>query len=524
MVRKTENSRADTLANDLLRKDVINTAPYFGPRESAWKYLKSKDRKRFGRFEQQYFDSLTHRTVPQRARFIRGYLEDQGFKLFKEASKGTTIQEVVGWLGEDSDWDDWGPGDKFYVVFQDYQIIAVQLGKKNLEKGMNFGSTHIDSPCLMGTGRFKQQNGICYMGAEVYGDFNAANWLSTHLAMHVKAYNRNDKPAEFVIGDKDGEPRFEISDFCAHIDDGKPTSRRQLEVMMGNMPYSRKFDPKKNVLLETIRRFNNGFGLREKDFEGAEIFFYPSEKQCRLNIDYSTISSYGQDDWAGAFPLLYAFSRIRNPAYTIFADFHSKEEIGDEGRGAVSANFLAEILLPAMVELTGDSLGDHYQGSVDGFSIWSDVLGAIHGSTRRELYDEDACFIARGPIINRHSGDEDQDDAWRPSDRVVRIFENFFKKNAIPYQNGTMGPPDDKIPGASKKIHGPLFTEGIDISVPIIGSHRGVGEIVSPIDLWFLSNLFSVFYNLKNHRGFPRRHDAMAEPRRLPARLRSRWH
>jgi aspartyl aminopeptidase len=495
----------NTLAQKILNSPIEHKTEYHGPKKSTWDYLKDYDKKKLEKFDKfcsAYFGSLNNKTIPQRTRYILETLENHGFRSFK-ALTGRTIEEFTSRDPEKN----WKPGTKFYLTHKDDMVIACQLGKKAFSEGVHWGFAHIDSPHISGTGKFIQEYGVAYMIGEPYGDFNPENWESG-----------DKKPLEFIIGDKEGEPNFIISDESSHLSDESPLKRKQIKIIMGGLPYSEEFDNSKRVLFETLRRFYNEPILNkitQQDFEKACITFFPPSKPRKIGINSSLISGFGQDDWACAFPSLWAFVKTKQPDHTSFLQLHSGEEIDDEGRAAVSGNFVSEVVAPAVAALREEDIGRHYKGLLNGISVWGDVTEAIHGS-RPELHDpNDSSYLNAGVTISRHSGDEDQWQAYRPSPRIIEGFTTLFEQNKIPFQIGTMGHSEDKTSGASTKIHPALFTEGIDFSVPGIGMHKGQGEIFSPADIWFFSEAMKAFYSLENHSIFPKNHTRTKPIQRL---------
>lgn len=84
---------------------------------------------------------------------MKGYCE--GYKLFLD--KGRTEREVVRYTVELAEargyrpfrrGEPLKPGDKVYRVNRGKAIMLAVIGKESLEKGINIGAAHIDSPRL----------------------------------------------------------------------------------------------------------------------------------------------------------------------------------------------------------------------------------------------------------------------------------------------------------------------------------------------------------------------------------------
>lgn len=498
-----------------LSSKIVHRGEYHGPRKSAWEYLKKDDEKDFARFNQEYFKSLNNRAVPQRTRYAIKFLERNGFQSLGDLTGGLDIGEMLD-RGSSLNW---APGDKFYLTYQDDCVIACQLGKKKFKEGVNFVFAHSDSPYIKVIGAFEQQSGLAYMFGEPCGDFVPSNWFSVPLVMHFIGYstkNNRCKPIEFIIGDRDDEPGFIISNESSHLDDKKSLKRKQIKIIIGSTSYSGDAYPCKTTLFGAFERFYKRFGISEDDFKKGQTTFFHSSKPKRIGIDSSLVCSFGQDDWGCGFPSLFGFSKIENPAYTCFLQLHPGEEIGDEGRASVTANFISDVVLPAVAELRGESLGAHYRGLLaNSVSIWSDVVEASHACMPELHEPRDSFYLNAGVGFTRQSGDEDQYGAYVPSPRVFHGFSDLFEQKGIPFQIGTMGHAEDRTPTASRVIHSPLLSEGIDWNIPLLGTHRGQGEISSPIDIYFFYKGLKEFFSLPDRNIFPEKHNIKAQPKRL---------
>jgi len=497
---------------------IIHQEEYHGPEYSAWDFLKKSQIREFESFSQDYFNSLSNRTVTQRTKFIIDSLENNGFKPIKQLTGGRSLAEIAG-----GDFDlsgKFGAGSKFYDIFQEDLIIAGQLGRKLMQKGIHLAFAHTDSPCLAGIGSFKQDYGIAYTLAEPVGDFNPDNWFNVPLTLHFEGFRKNKgtrrlEQIDFTVGDQDGDPCFAISNESSHLGDGEPTSRNQLKVILSNKPCFKRADPKTRVLSNILDLFYKEFGVTREDFKNAKITFVPSVKQKWIGADYSLISGFGQDAWGCGVPLLWGFTNTKNPEYTAVLHFHPGEETGDETRASVATNYASDVFLPAIAELRGEDLGKHYKGLIgNGISVWADTMEAIHGS-RPDLHEpHDSAYVGAGVVFERQSGDEDRWDGYVSSPAVLAGFGELFKEKNIPYQIATCGHAEERIPGCTK-IHHPLFTEGINWALPLLGSHKGAGEISSPIDLWTLACAAKAFYSMKNHDDYFPKTKKFEEPERL---------
>lgn len=517
---KSKRSSGTKLARKIFDESLIHDGAYHGPSKFAVEALSTGQRKDLRRYAQAYFESLSCKTVEQRTAFVRRMLEDHGYRPFPAVAERFEDRRGIHLWDLPGDNYNFRPGKhvKFYDIFQDDLIVACQLGAETLLSGVNLAFAHTDSPCLKGIGAVKQEAGLAYMLTEPYGDFVPSSWMGTPLGMRFRGYDQAGKPLEFIIGDKKRDPVFVISDESSHLDDDDGIGRGQLKVLLGGMPFpDKRVDARRRTLLGAMAPLFRQFGLTEKRLREGETTFFPAVSPRFVGADYSLITGFGQDDWAGSFAALWAFCESNKPRYTQVLHLHPGEEIDDEGRATVASNFFSEIGLPAIASMFGDDLGEQYAGLVEkGISMWVDTAEAMHAA-RPDLHDpRDCTYMNTGMQIVRHSGDEDRQGGYAASPRVRTGVINLLKrKPGIPHRIATMGNADEKTPSGDKSIHGPHFTEGINFSVPIIAMHRGAGEVTSPVDGFCTALAIKRIYGMKNRNWLPRKHKWDAKPKRL---------
>tara|TARA_Y100000310_G_scaffold311695_1_gene358227 strand:+ start:17820 stop:19418 length:1599 start_codon:yes stop_codon:yes gene_type:complete len=502
MAKRSRRSSGDDLALKLLDNSTIHKAEYHGPRSSSEGAITTPhQRKALEAFSDKYRRSLSNKCIPQRTAYIISELEKAGYKTLEETD-GISITEF---LKDDLGEFHYPPGTKFYLTFQDDVVIAANIGKKSMQEGVQFGFAHTDSPYLLGTGRFMQRDGLVYMATEPFGGIRPETWTDRQLSLFFKGTrkgrNGRRERVSFSIGDNPGDPSFTIPRECFHLEDeDEELMNDQLKVLLGNTPYKGNFsDHTKAVLLETMRVFNEKYGLRERDFKLGQTHIFPSEEARFTGQDGSMISGFGQDDWACAAAMLEGFVETKNPTYTSVLQLHPGEEVGDNGRGTTGAGFLGEIFTPALGQMQGNDLGEHYEGLLASQSLWADVIEVRHDFSP-EFHDEnDSAFLGAGPILIRQNGDEANYSGWRSSPDTLSYIDSFMEANNIPYQVATMGHSEERIPGASAEIHQAVFADGVDLAIPIAGMHS-MNETVSAADVFLFSKAAKAYFSIKNRK------------------------
>jgi len=502
MRNRTPASKGDKLARKLLDDSRVHNNEYHGPRTFSSDAIRTDAQKRdFAKYSQEYVESLSHKCVPQRTSYITGELEKAGYQSFEQMHDGLHITEL---LKTDPKKTPCPAGTKFYLTFQDDLVIAVNMGRKFMQKGIQFAAAHTDSPHLLGTGSITQEDGLAYLIAEPFGGFSPDTWKDRQLSLFFQGSRRGRgnrrARVDFSIGDNPGEPRLTIPRESYHLGEGEGADNSQLKILIGSTPYKGKFgDPTRNVVLETMRALNEKHGITEKDLKLGHTFIYPSQQASFSGVDSSVIAGFGQDDWACAHPLLRAFLNVKNPTYTTVLQLHPGEETGDKGRSTAGQNFFGEVVAPCIANLRGEDLGLHYEGLLKSHSLWADVVEARHAFSP-ELHDEtDSAFIGGGPVLIRQNGDEGGDQGWRASRDMLSLTDTLLTGAQIPYQVGTMGHPDEKIMGASADIHSSIFAEGIDVGVPLAGMHS-INETTSAADVFLFRKAAEAFFSIKDRQ------------------------
>lgn len=466
----------------------------------AWDSLGKKKRKRVERMGDRYLTSLSNKTPRQRAAFLVSELERNGFQSFKDLTGGRTIEDSLNTSGGAR----LSRGDKFYTVFHDTMVIAVQIGQEKMRKGINISTAHIDSPRLKSrVNPITQDKGLAYMRFEPVGGIEPEDYFNNHLDLHfhgsIDTGRRRRQMVEFTLED------MLITKQSIHLGENDVPEKGQLNVTLGNMPHrDTNFPHDQRVKLEALRILNEKYGVTESDFQIAEVTAVPSHDAVYPGLDKSIISGYGQDNWSCAYALLEGITKTDSPKVHNVAIWYDGEEIDDTGRAATSHKYFQEIMLPSLADMRGEELGDHYHGlKENGWTMYLDVGDVIHGFNPEAHNVRDSAYLGRGIFLQPSSGDEENYSGYHASPETLGAVFSLFDEKGIPYQIGENGDTEDRFGGKSDDFHSSCFTEGFDAGIPVGSMHR-MNEFASPVDLFTLRESIRGFYGSRRKDYLPR--------------------
>ena len=76
-------------------------------------------------------------------------------------------------------------GSKVYAVWMNKTVALFNIGKKNIEKGMNILGAHIDSPRMdIKQIPLYEKEGFAYLDTHYYGGIKKYQWVTLPLAIH----------------------------------------------------------------------------------------------------------------------------------------------------------------------------------------------------------------------------------------------------------------------------------------------------------------------------------------------------
>ena len=466
----------------------------FHQRRSAWSSLRVGEDEKVERFARAYLAALEEKTVPQRADYIEVELRKAGFRITEELVKKSPEE-----LMQRDHYKPLNPGAKVYMRIEN-TVFAFVVGSKALESGANLVGTHIDSPTLSGTIRgIKEDNNRCYLSLTCSYGSEPIDWVNQELELYLHGTIGKERTrkrvVKFTLG---GDYGFIVPTGSLHLTnpETKPT---QLDIILGTIPFPGHNVPGRSIKLNLLRRLNEQFGITEDSLQGTDIYAVPKHKPGFGGIDFSTINSYGQDNFSTAIPLLGAVKNLRHPEYTFITAFFEGEETG---RMKKFVDYMENIVFPDIASLCTKDSNARYPMAGNLWSWFLDVIGPkpITENVPGTHDPRDSPFPGSGVVILQHSGDSGASDGYKPTPEFLSATRTFLERQYIPHQIALMGCRGKNTMGISDIFH-PDEGHGVDIGICCDSMHR-LSEQVYVIDGYSLAKALKRFANIGNHQTY----------------------
>ena len=213
-------------------------------RNNAWKSYSKEEEKKVNQLAQEYCTFLDKgKTERECVKEIISQAEAAGYvNLEQYRQNDKKIQ----------------PGDKIYAVCMKKTIALFQIGTDAIEKGMNILGAHIDSPRLdIKQNPLFEEEEFAYLDTHYYGGIKKYQWVTLPLALHGVVVKKDGEVINVVIGEKDTDPVFGITDLLIHLSQqqlekkaNKVIEGEDLNILIGSRPIEgeEKETVKANVL------------------------------------------------------------------------------------------------------------------------------------------------------------------------------------------------------------------------------------------------------------------------------------
>ena len=265
-------------------------------RENVWKKYQKKDEiNKVHSFANGYKDFLSNcKTERECTKYFEKKAKSRGFISIEEAIKKNKKLKT---------------GDRIYATNMGKEIALFVIGKEDICNGMNILGAHIDSPRLdLKQNPLYEDSDMALLDTHYYGGIKKYQWVTIPLALHGTIAKTDGTTVDFVIGEKDDDPVFCITDLLIHLsadqmskEAKKVIEGEDLNVLIGSIPYGdeikndkeKKQLINKNVMNIIIEYFNNidkengnkKYDYREEDFMSCEVEVVPAGKARDMGVD-----------------------------------------------------------------------------------------------------------------------------------------------------------------------------------------------------------------------------------------------
>ncbi len=398
-------------------------------------------------------------------------------------------------------------GDKVWACHKNKAVVLVNIGKENIEKGMNILGAHIDSPRLdVKQNPFYEKNEFTLLDTHYYGGIKKYQWVTLPLAIHGVVALKNGEVKNIVIGEDDNDPVFCISDILPHLgaeqmkkEASKIVEGEDLDLIVGNETTAELKDDqevKEAIKTHTLNIIKEKYGIEEVDFLSAELEVFPAGRAREAGFDRSMVLAYGQDDKVCAFTSLlaqiHANEESEIPEKTQVCVLTDKEEIGSVGATGMESAFF-ENVIAEVCELLG------HKGSLpakralaNSKMLSSDVNAGVDPLYESVFEKKNASYCGRGLVFSKFTGSRGKSGSNDANAEFVAEIRKIMDDANVSYQFAELGKVDVGGGGTIAFIAANLGMDVIDSGVAVLSMH-------SP---WELTSKCDIFEAYKGYKAF----------------------
>lgn len=444
-------------------------------RKNAWISYGEKDRKALEDLNKSYRKFLdAGKTERECVKEIIALVQDAGYVELSQWKKSNKVLM---------------PGDKVYAVCMKKTIALFQIGTKDIEEGMNILGAHIDSPRLdVKQNPLYEEQGFAYLDTHYYGGIKKYQWVTLPLAIHGVVVKKDGTVIDVVIGEKEEDPVFCITDLLVHLAQEQLDKKARtvitgedLNILIGSEPIEGENSElvKENVL----RILKAAYDFEEEDFISAELEIVPAGKAREAGFDRSMILAYGQDDRVCAYTSLVAMLEAKDLQKTSCCLLVDKEEIGSVGATGMRSHFfentVAELLeaMGCYNELTLRRVLSRSK------MLSSDVSAAFDPTYASAFEKKNAAYFGRGMVFNKFTGSRGKSGSNDANAEYIGELRRIMEKHQVFYQTAELGKVDVGGGGTIAYILSLYGMEVIDSGVAVLNMHAP-WEITSKADIY----------------------------------------
>lgn len=452
--------------------------------ENAWKKYNEKEMKEAMEFSEGYKDFLTRgKTERACVALSLDMAKKKGFRDLDEIMKaGETLKA----------------GDKVYALNMNKNIALFVIGEKPLEQGLRILGAHIDSPRLdLKQNPLYESEGFALFDTHYYGGIKKYQWVVLPLSLHGVVIKKDGTKIDFVIGEKEDDPVFFISDLLIHLaadqlkaKGNKIIEGENLDVTIGTIPLR---DEKKDaVKANVLRILKDTYGIEPEDFLSAEIEVVPSGKARDCGLDQSMIMGYGHDDRVCAYTSLAAILEVESCQYTNCCFLVDKEEIGSVGATGAQSLFMENTIAEVMACMEGESLLKTRRALTNTKMLSSDVSAGVDPLYVSVSDKKNAAYLGKGIVFNKYTGARGKSGCNDANPEYMAELRRVLDDAKVNYQTAELGKVDQGGGGTIAYIMGNYTMNVIDAGVPVMNMHAP-WEVVSKADVYEAYRAYKAF-------------------------------
>ena len=472
-------------------------------RKNAWLSYKPKDVKKLDKLCEEYKDYLINgKTEREGTKYIIQKAREAGYISLEEAVKNKTELKA---------------GSKVYAACMGKTVALFNIGKDDLEKGMNILGAHIDSPRLdVKQNPLYEDSELAFLDTHYYGGIKKYQWVTLPLAIHGVVVKTDGTVIDVVVGEDDEDPVFCVTDILIHLAQNqmaktaaKAVEGENLDLLVGSRPIiidkkakkddgenenNKEVKPKKGSLVTSmvLDILKNKYGFAEEDFISAELEIVPAGKPRDLGFDRSMIIGYGQDDKVCAFTSLYAQLAVENVKKTSCTLLVDKEEIGSVGATGMQSKFF-ENTVAEILELAGYKSALSLRRCLANSCMLSSDVSAGYDPLYASNFDKkNSAYLGKGMVFNKFTGSRGKSGSNDANAEYIGKLRGILEKNKVYYQTAELGKVDIGGGGTIAYILSLYGMEVIDCGVAVLNMHAP-WEVTSKADIFETEKGYEAF-------------------------------
>lgn len=385
-----------------------------------------------------------------------------------------------------------------YIDYMGKSIALFQIGKKPLEEGMNILGAHIDSPRLDVKQRpLYEEEEFAYLDTHYYGGIKKYQWVAMPLALHGVVVRKDGTKEMIVVGEKQDDPVFVITDLLPHLDRekrDKPMDKfidaEKMDLLIGNLAAEdQEKEAVKNGILHILKRQYN---IEEDDFLSAEFEIVPAGASRECGLDRSMIIGYGQDDRVCAFTSLFAMLEEKEVERTSCCLLVDKEEIGSVGASGMTSKFFENAVAEVMA-LTGAYSELALRRALANSKMLSSDVSAAFDPMFPEVYEKkNSAYFANGPVFNKYTGAGGKSRTNDANAEYIAELRKIMEDNDVKFQTAELGRIDAGGGGTIAYILAVYGMEVIDSGIAVLNMHAP-WEVTSKADIYEAVKCYRAF-------------------------------
>lgn len=399
------------------------------------------------------------------------------------------------------------PGDKIYMTWMNKSMVLFRLGKRPMEEGINILGAHIDSPRMdVKQNPLFEKGGYGYLDTHYYGGIKKYQFVARPLAIHGVIVKKDGETVVLNVGEDPDDPVFFVSDLLIHLAQDQMQKKaaevvtgEALDLIVGSKPViidaktkaghkeKKGSEAKEAVKDSLLKILEEMYGIKEDDFESAELEVVPAGPARDAGFDRSMILGYGQDDRVCAYPSFRAIVDAKFdgdvPERTSVCLLVDKEEIGSVGATGMQSHYFENALAEVM-NLRGEYSELAVRRCLANSDMLSSDVSSAYDPNWSECFDEkNTAFLGRGMVFNKFTGSRGKSGSNDANAEYIAHLRDIFSREGVVTQTAELGKVDVGGGGTIAYILALYGMNVIDSGVPVLSMHSPA-EATSKADIY----------------------------------------